>query len=69
MLLALESKIGEEYTTNFGKKNDDGSFKRIFLIEALILEFPPYVACFMYIVQRTELQYDIEIMYEIVHNV
>lgn len=34
MLLALESKIGEEYTTNFGEKNDDGSFKRIFLIEA-----------------------------------
>lgn len=51
------------------KKNDDGSFKRIFLIEVETLEFPPYVAYFMYIVQRTELQYDIEIVYEIVHNV
>lgn len=32
MLLALESKIRKEYTTNF-EKNDGGSFKRIFLIE------------------------------------
>lgn len=33
MFLVLEFKIRKEYIINFGKKNDDGSFKWIFLIE------------------------------------